>query len=294
MATDLDRAQSFYGDLFGWHFRPSRHGHGRYTIAFTQDGAPTVGMGVPAATGVTLPVTWTTYFAADSADEIAWRARERGGTVAVGPLEFGSGRVAWAADPDGAVFGIWEGELTSAWWGERRPGAPVWLELRTRDAFEAALFYGHVFGWDAQGQDRCDVRFEHDRVVLHIDGKAVAGLRGGALEATPDPNVRPRWHVYFCVDDVDRVAAQATALGGGIISAPADTPYGRIAALRDPEGGLFSIAASTTTTTAATEPLDEGEPSYEAGSAHDAGSSYEAGSSYDAEWDGAESRDTGP
>lgn len=245
MAADLEGAQGFYGDLFGWRFRPSRHGHGRYTIAFTPDGAPTVGMSTPAAAGGAFPVTWTTYFAADSADDIAWRARERGGTVAVGPLEFGSGRVAWAADPDGAVFGIWEGELSSAWWGERRPGAPVWLELRTRDAFEAALFYGHVFGWDAQGQERCDVRFEHDRVVLHIDGKAVAGLRGGALEAAPDPNVRPRWHVYFCVDDVDRAAARAAALGGGIVSAPADTPYGRIAALRDPEGGLFSIAAAT-------------------------------------------------
>ncbi|MGW5699503.1 class I SAM-dependent methyltransferase, partial [Streptomyces asiaticus] len=31
-------------------------------------------------------------------------------------------------------------------------------------------------GWDTQGRERCDVRFEHDRVVLHIDGKAVAGL----------------------------------------------------------------------------------------------------------------------
>ncbi len=244
MAADLDRAHAFYGDLFGWTFRPTRYGHGRYTIACTEDGVPTVGIGASAPTaGVTLPVTWTTYFAADSADEVAWRVQERGGTVAVGPLEFGNGRVAWAADPDGAVFGIWEGDLTSAWWGERRPGAPVWLELRTRDAFEAALFYGHVFGWDAQARERCDVRFEHDRVVLHIDGKAVAGLRGGALEAVPDPNVRPRWHAYFRVADVDRVTERAVELGGSVVSPPVDTPYGRIAALRDAEGGIFSVAA---------------------------------------------------
>ncbi|MGW5699500.1 VOC family protein, partial [Streptomyces asiaticus] len=98
-------------------------------------------------------------------------------------------------------------------------------------------------GWDTQGRERCDVRFEHDRVVLHIDGKAVAGLRGGAIEAAPDPNVRPRWRVYFCVKDVDEVAERAAELGGGVISLPADTPYGRIATLRDPEGGIFSVAA---------------------------------------------------
>ncbi|WP_431774256.1 VOC family protein [Streptomyces cucumeris] len=244
MAADPDRAHAFYGELFGWGFRPTRQGHGRYTIAYTEGGVPTVGIAASSASGgMALPVTWTTYFAADSADEVARRAQERGGTVAVGPLEFGSGRVAWAADPAGAVFGIWEGELTSAWWGERRPGAPVWLELRTRDAFDAALFYGQVFGWDAQQRERVDVRFEHDRVVLHIDGKAVAGLRGGALEAAPDPNVRPRWHIYFQVADVDAVAARTLELGGGVISPPADSPYGRIAALRDTEGGLFSVAA---------------------------------------------------
>ncbi len=244
MAADLDRAHAFYGELFGWGFRPTRQGHGRYTVAYTEGGVPTVGIGASSpSAGVTLPVTWTTYFAADSADEVASRIQERGGTVAVGPLEFGSGRVAWAADPDGANFGIWEGDLTSAWWGERRPGAPVWLELRTRDAFEAALFYGQVFGWDSQERERCDVRFEHDRVVLHIDGKAVAGLRGGAIEAAPDPNVRPRWRVYFCVKDVDEVAERAAELGGGVLSPSTDTPYGRIAALRDPEGGIFSVAA---------------------------------------------------
>ncbi|MET7935367.1 VOC family protein [Streptomyces sp. NPDC005322] len=244
MAADLNRAHAFYGELFNWSFRPTRQGHGRYTVAHTEDGVPTVGIrGSAPPTEATLPVTWTTYFAADSADEVAWRTQERGGTVAVGPLEFGNGRVAWAADPAGAVFGIWEGELASAWWGERRPGAPVWLELRTRDAFDAALFYGQVFGWDSQPRERCDVRFEHDRVVLHIDGKPVAGLRGGALEAAPDPTVRPRWHVYFRVESADLVSDRAAELGGAVVSPPADTPYGRIATLRDPEGGIFSVAA---------------------------------------------------
>ncbi|MEK8171548.1 hypothetical protein NKH77_25350 [Streptomyces sp. M19] len=138
-----------------------------------------------------IPVLWTTYFAADSADEVAGRAQERGGTVAVGPISFGRGRVAWAADPLGAAFGIWEGDLSSSWWSDRRAGAPVWLELRTDDAFAAALYYGAVFNWDSQDKSRCDVRYEHDRVILDIDGQSVASISGGAAEGAPEPHVRP-------------------------------------------------------------------------------------------------------
>ncbi|MDT3395816.1 VOC family protein [Streptomyces sp. B1866] len=242
MASDLERAQGFYGDLFGWRFKPSRHGGGHYSIAFADD-SPTVGVGSSPYRDPSLPGAWTTYFAADSANEVARRAQDHGGTVAVGPIDFGGGRVAWAADSSGAPFAIWEGDLTSSWWEHRRAGAPLWVELRTRDAFEAALFYGAVFAWDAQPSARCDVRYEHNRVILSIDGQAVAGLCGGAMEAVPDPAVRPRWHVYFRVHDVDAVAERAADLGGTVLSAPGDSPLGRTAALRDVVGAPFSVTS---------------------------------------------------
>ncbi len=39
------------------------------------------------------------------------RIRERGAISEVGPLSFGTGRAAPAADPDGAVFGFWQGKV---------------------------------------------------------------------------------------------------------------------------------------------------------------------------------------
>lgn len=241
MARDIDAAQSFYGALLGWQFKPGSQRLGAYVLAVS-DGAPVAGIGAMAQ-DLGFPVSWTSYFVTDSANLTAERIRERGATVAVGPVDFADGRVAWAADPAGAVFGLWEGEMDPGWQLQRRPGALAWLELRTRDAFAAAMFYGEVFGWDQADPDRYEIRYEHDRVILAMDGRKVAGLFGGAVEAAPDPRVRPRWQVYFGVEDVDAVAERTVALGGRVEEAPSDSPYGRVATLRDTEGGLFGITS---------------------------------------------------
>jgi predicted enzyme related to lactoylglutathione lyase len=242
LARDLPAAQEFYGGLLGWEFSRASKRLGPYVQA-TAGGVPVAGLG-QLGEDVGIPSSWTVYFAASSADVVAERVRERGATVAVGPVEFGKGRVAWAADPAGAVFGIWEGEVDPGWQVARKPGAPAWIELRTTDAFAAALFYGGVFDWDQGDPKRYDVRYEHDRVILDIDGRPAAGLRGGADQASSDPIARPRWHVFFSVEDVPAVCARAVALGGRVVHGPSDSPHGHVAALADPQGGLFSIAAA--------------------------------------------------
>jgi predicted enzyme related to lactoylglutathione lyase len=228
--------------LFGWQFRPAPDRLGPYLLARNQ-GDPVAGLGT-LSTGTGVPISWTVYFAAASADVVAERVRERGATVAVGPVEFGKSRVAWVADPFGAAFGIWEGQVEPGWQVGRKAGAPVWIELRTSDAFAAALFYGEVFDWDRGDPKRYDVRYEHDHVILDIDGRPVAGLRGGADQAASDPMARPRWQVFFCVDDVPEACRRATELGGTVVHGPSDSQYGPVAALCDPQGGIFSVAAS--------------------------------------------------
>ncbi|MFD7923097.1 VOC family protein [Streptomyces sp. NPDC059740] len=239
---DLDAATGFYGELLGWEFEegPAMERWGPYLRAHVC-GVPVAGLGA-AARDVEMPVSWTTYFGVTDADTCASAVRERGGTVAVGPLTLGVGRLALAADPMGAGFGLWECEEGEGW-ATRRPldGAPTWLELRTRDAFDAALFYGGVFGWDRAAQDLYDVRYEEDRVVLAVDGRDMAGMYGGAVEAAADPQVRPRWNVHFQVSDVDAAASRAKELGGAVITEPTDLSYGRTAGLRDTEGALFHL-----------------------------------------------------
>ncbi|SFD45389.1 VOC family protein [Streptomyces aidingensis] len=242
-AHDLKDIQGFYANVLGWEYEPALDGlGGGYAVARSVDGAQVAGLGT---TGETkgLPAAWTAHFVADSVDVVASRIRERGATVAVGPIDFGDGRAAWAADPGGASFVVWEGPVDPAWYERRGQGTCTWLELRTRDPFDSALFYGGVFDWEAQGPENLDVRYQHDRVVLWIAGRAVAGLYGGGVQAAPDPHLRPQWHVYFSVGDVDEAALRAEKAHGTVVTAPHDTPFGRAAGIRDPEGGLFHVIA---------------------------------------------------
>ncbi|AWZ07000.1 MULTISPECIES: VOC family protein [unclassified Streptomyces] len=239
MTGDLVSAQRFYGAVLGWTFRRTRLGE-RFSFAF-RDGAPVAGFGA-LADDPPLPTAWTPYFAVDDADMTAARIRERGATVAVGPLCFGTGRAVLAADPDGVVFGLWQGEILRDW-RVGRGTAPAWLELRTRDAFAAAIFYGEVLDWAGSSPQSCVVAYEHDHVVLRHGNDTVARISGGAVDADPDPHVRPRWHVYFRVPDLE-AAVEAAGIAGGRIVSPVETSSAsRWVTLRDPEGALFTVLA---------------------------------------------------
>ncbi|MEU9146016.1 VOC family protein [Streptomyces sp. NPDC048349] len=243
MARDLSAAQKFYGAVLGWDFGPARLGEG-FSVAFS-DGVPVAGIGVLPPT-LTIPVVWTPYFAVDDADITAARIRERSGTVAVGPLSFGTGRAALASDRDGAVFGIWQGEVIPDW-GMGGEAAPAWLELRTRNAFDAAIFYGEVLEWACGQTGCCEVAYveEDQRILLRHAGRTVARLHGGTLSEAPDPHLRPRWHVHFRVPDLDVAVKAATGLGGSTVTVPGSGPSPHEVTLRDPEGALFGIAGPT-------------------------------------------------
>ncbi|MEV7085711.1 VOC family protein [Streptomyces sp. NPDC093085] len=237
MARDLSAAQGFYGAVLGWTFRPTELGEA-FSVAL-RGGRAVGGIGA-LAPSLQAPVAWTPYFAVADADATAARVRERGATVAVGPLTLSAGRATLAADPDGAVFGFWEG-ATVVGWSVGRGGAPARLELRTRDAFAAAIFYAQVLTWGSGERRSCEVAYENDQVLVRDRERTVAALRGGAVESAPDPQIRPRWHVYFRVADVAAAAGAAAACGGGVVAPPASGGAGDEATLRDPDGGLFTV-----------------------------------------------------
>ncbi|MFE9258139.1 VOC family protein [Streptomyces sp. NPDC006879] len=240
LARDLSASQEFYSEVLGWKFRASPLGDD-FSIGFHR-GVPVAGIGA-VAENLDVPVTWTPYFAVDDANVTADRIRERMGTVAVGPLTFGTGRAALAADREGAVFGIWEGRVIPDW-GVGRETAPAWIELRTRNVFDAAIFYGEVLEWECGRVDCCDVWYhdEGEYVVLRHGGHPVARISAGGVEAAPDPQVRPRWHVHFRVDDL-KTAVDAAIELGGVVAAPTETDdVGRSITLRDPDGALFALS----------------------------------------------------
>ncbi|MGW6395087.1 VOC family protein [Streptomyces sp. NPDC055103] len=248
-ARNRQAAERFYAAVLGWTFHQGRFGRA-FSVA-EADGVPVAGVGAVAG-DFAVPVAWTPYFAVDDADAAVARIRERGGTVGVGPVSYPpSGRAALVTDREGAVFGVWDGEVLAEWSvGASR--SPAWLELHTANAFDAALFYGEVLEWGQGDSDGCcDTSYEEDQVVLRRRGQPVARLNSGPVEeAAPKPQLRPRWLVHFKVPDLDRAVEVALEHGGATVAGP-EWGGGLQMTLRDPDGGLFTLDQSDHSSSAA-------------------------------------------
>jgi hypothetical protein len=103
---DLAKAKAFYTALFGWTTKDSPE----YT-EWMLGGEPIGGMmSIPKEWG-DVPPSWLTYFAVADADATAAKAKELGGKVIVPPMDIpGTGRFSVLADPQGAVFAVYEAE----------------------------------------------------------------------------------------------------------------------------------------------------------------------------------------
>ncbi|MBC2906796.1 VOC family protein [Streptomyces cupreus] len=233
-SRDLDAMQDFYGAVLGWQWRNARLGD-RFRTALA-DGVPVAGI-AEVATVWQMTVAWTPYFAVKNADEAVDRVRERSGTVAVGPLSFPPGRAALVADRDGAAFGIWQGKVVTEWEAWRQ-AASTFITLHTRDAFDAAIFYGEVLGWASGLPGCCEVEYAGDEVLLRSRGDIVARIESGSVETPPDPSVRSQWQVHFAVGDVGPCVRAAEKHGGSVLEVGEQE-----AVLRDPDGAQFTVTS---------------------------------------------------
>ena len=55
--------------------------------------------------------------------------------------------------------------------------------------------------------------------------------------------VPAHWTIVFAVDDTDASLAQIVSLGGAMVVAAADSPYGRLATVSDPTGATFALVS---------------------------------------------------
>ncbi|MFE6677097.1 VOC family protein [Streptomyces sp. NPDC057729] len=143
---DLEAGKRFYGELFGWTFRA---GDGPYADAFS--GGKLVAALVAKQDG-RMPTAWGVYFATDDIVASVARVREAGGQVIIDPVRAGrAGAVAQAADPGGAVFGLWQAGDREGFEKQNEPVSFCWTEVHTRQKDRVDAFYEEVFGF--QGTD---------------------------------------------------------------------------------------------------------------------------------------------
>ncbi|WP_275562565.1 VOC family protein [Streptomyces sp. 5-6(2022)] len=269
LLSDLAAGRRFYGELFGWTFQEIATDYGTFTRALL-GGKDVAGL-VPKPDG-RMPTVWNIYFAARDAAATAVRIREAGGRVITPPVWIDEFCVmATAADPGGAVFGIWQAGSHTGFARRGTPGSYGWTEVHTRQPRAVDAFYRAVFGYGmtpaappsappperppapppgappapppAEGSPADVVlwtpRGEPPDPRHAIGGRVVMGEEYPAV-------LPAHFLTYFVVADCDQTSRTAHRLGGRVLKTTEDTPYGRFAVLADNQGAAFAVIDTST------------------------------------------------
>jgi uncharacterized protein len=226
---DLDRALEFYGAVFGWDFAVGPEEYGRYTTCLLRGRAAAA---ITTEYDVSTGPAWRVFLATPDCDDTVSHARHAGGEVLVEPDDIGDqGRLAFARDPTGAVFGLWQGRAHIGCEVVNEPGSLVRNDLVTPDPQRAREFYAQVFGFTLDGnQDMPEADFTFLR---RPDGHEIGGIMGA-------PGGGSAWATTFEVAGTDEAVGRALAHGGTSDGA-SDFLYGRLATVTDPFGAQFSL-----------------------------------------------------
>ncbi|WP_199808291.1 VOC family protein [Streptomyces sp. NRRL S-1022] len=215
---DVEAGKRFYGELFGWTFEAA---YGSSVWA-RLDGDLVASL-APKTDG-RMPTVWTVSFATADAGALGRRITAAGGQMVMAPFPVGDlGTAALAADPEGAVFGLWQPGTHTGFGRRREPGTFVWAELYTRDTAAANAFYGGLF---------------HD--ALFGTGAAPDFGRADVTDVFP-AEMPPHFLVHFRVADLADALGTVQRLDGRVQAPPFETSYGRVAVVTDNQGASFAL-----------------------------------------------------
>lgn len=109
---DTGRASLFYGAVLGWQVVPGQNPAFPYHLAKSGD-TMVAGLWQPGADD-DVPPGWMIYFTADDLDSATRDAAQAGAGIIKPPTDIpGTGRFAVLADPQGAVFGLLEPDMSA-------------------------------------------------------------------------------------------------------------------------------------------------------------------------------------
>lgn len=235
-SSDPRRVIPFYTTLFGWEAEtPGDPDHDGY-VTLTWRGQPVAGV-TTQQDGNPYADVWTVYFGTDDAGATTEQAERAGGRVLLPATRVRDlGTLGFVADPAGAVFGLWQPARHTGFGYHGEIGAPVWFETLTRDYRAALGFYRAVLGWEYTVHSDTD-EFRYSTATVGGD-ECVGILDAAALLPAGVPS---SWQCYIAVADADAAVRAVPDLGGAVVEAPQDSPYGRVATVADPLGARLRI-----------------------------------------------------
>lgn len=246
MTTDLDAAQSFYGEVLGWHFKGGDHGYQHIML-----GERDIGGMMKLEPGQPPLPFWMGYVSVGDVDAAVTAIGAAGGKLVLPRTAVpGTGSFAIAIDPQGAVFAPFAyeaGHAALATPESSEPPAPgnfCWDELMSPDPEAAARFYGPLFGWGTESMDMPG--FGRYTLFKRTGVKDASGAERSAagLMALPPGVPHPSWLTYIAVADTDRTLERASRMKATVTSPAVEVAgVGRFATLLDPQGGAFAVLA---------------------------------------------------
>mgnify|MGYP003647645907 FL=1 len=246
LTPDQDASRSFYEKVVGWTIdkAPANEANGMdYRMINSARG--------PIAGSMTLTADmqpcWLGYITVDNVDEVAEATTAAGGKIHMEPHDLdGVGRIAFLADPSGALFYVMKPvppadnpDASSNSFAATEPmaGHCAWNELASSDPAAALNFYHDLFGWEKDGEmDMGPMgKYEflrHDHMI-------------GAVMPRPQELPVSAWTYYFRVPDIDAAADTIKKEGGQIVQPPTEIPGGDYSLTAiDPQGARFALVGA--------------------------------------------------
>lgn len=244
--SDADAAQRFYGELIGWTFTTSPTPNLDYRLFASKiaDVGGIMALTPEMIAGGARPF-WVGYLKVDDVDASVAAIKAAGGATHQEPWDIpGIGRMAFMADPQGAMFYVMnpvppEGQpdATSLSFAATEPivGHCAWNELASTDPEGAKAFYSALFGWSPAGEmDMGPLGQYH---MMRQADHMIAGI----YTMVPE-DAQPHWLTYFRVANLDHAVEQVCALGGTIHIPPSEIPGGEFSLVaKDPQGAFFGL-----------------------------------------------------
>lgn len=209
---DPSAATSFYQSVLGWQVQDAG-APGRSYSLLSVGKTPVAGMlGKPAQafTNGSKP-GWMGYIGVDDVLSAAKSVEQGGGVIHRAAEDMpGVGRFAVVADPQGAVFVLFEPPKGVTPPEPPEPGAQgtaAWHDLAALDWQSDFAFYSDLFGW------RKDQAIDMGAYGIYQIFAAGAEPLGGMMTRM-DPSQPPGWLFYFHVDQIDGAIARVKQQGG--------------------------------------------------------------------------------
>lgn len=235
ITDDIAATRRFYGNVFGWGFRPVEGAPKSY-VAIENGGTTIGGVFVPGErVRETAAARWIALMSVENIHRAVHYVGQNGGMVVVPPRTVaGRGTYALCRDPEGALFGLLTSETGDP---EDVPISPMdffWMDLLARHPEQEAEFYRGLAGYEISAKP---LGGGGTRVILSSAGYARAGI-----VLLPPSVESPGWLPYVLVDDVGAVLRKVTKEGGTVLLAPRpELLDSNLAVIADPRGGVLGV-----------------------------------------------------